>query len=103
MDEAIKKIENTEQPYEVRLEMAVRDYLDKKSKKTNPDGQFDNAGRWFPSEAEENWCCSGIRPPSRGFPYSMLTHCRSAFHIAEKYEVERNHLIQRARKIGGLA
>lgn len=47
----------------------------------HPDGKFDNARRWYPTEDEECECCKHIRRPSRAYPYSLMTHCRTKKHI----------------------
>lgn len=41
-------------------------------------------------EAVEFSCC-GVRAPSRAYPYSLLTHCRSAAHVAA-FEVDLKEL-----------
>ena len=56
-------------------------YATRKSRREHPDGTFDKAGRWYPSEAETCECCKHIRPPSRGWPYSLMVHCRTMKHI----------------------
>lgn len=43
-------------------------------------GKFDKAGRWYPDESEERECCKPIRPPSRRFPFSLLSHTRTLKH-----------------------
>lgn len=51
-----------------------------RNRQIHPDGKFDNAGRWYPSEAE----CIGlanIRSPSRNWPYSYLVACRTRKHV----------------------
>jgi hypothetical protein len=67
--------------------------MTKKQKETNekviikffsgryPDGKKDNGGRWYPDDSETCSCCSGIRSPSRSFPWSYWRHCRSLKHI----------------------
>jgi hypothetical protein len=57
-------------------------YVARKERRAHPDGKFDNAGRWEPSESEKCECCRGIRSPSRAYPYSMVAHCRSRKHVA---------------------
>lgn len=47
-----------------------------------PSGKNDSGGRWYPSKEEEASCCASIRSPSRNFPGSLFTHCRSIKHIA---------------------
>jgi len=50
--------------------------------RVSPAGRRDSAGRWYPAERERRPCCDRVRPPSRRFPLSLLTHCRSAGHVA---------------------
>ena len=57
-------------------------YSARKARREHPCGKFDNAGRWYPSDSEEQDCCKAIRQPSRAFPYSLMLHCRSKKHIA---------------------
>lgn len=47
----------------------------------HPDGKFDGP-RWYPSDTECQPCCSGIRSPSRAFPWSLMVHCRTIEHVA---------------------
>jgi hypothetical protein len=42
-------------------------------------GRQDNVGRWYPKEPKD--CCKSIREPSRAYPYSLWTHCKSNRHI----------------------
>lgn len=51
----------------------------------HPDGNFDNAKRWYPADGEKCDCCNSIRRPSRDYPYSYMTHCRSRAHCTELY------------------
>lgn len=48
-----------------------------------PAGRRDSAGRWYPAEAERRPCCARVPPPSRRFPLSLWTHCRTAGHCAQ--------------------
>lgn len=81
----------------------------RKERLDHPVGKFDNAGRWYPA-AEENAddFTSGIRSPSREWPYSYmlaartLKHCKAlaavspefvlsrAAHFAERYAAAKN-------------
>ena len=74
------------------VETAAREYIARQSRDTHPDGTFDRAGRWYPSESEWCNCCTGIRSPSRAYPYSLMTHCRSAGHVAALYGVDARDL-----------
>lgn len=65
-----------------KLRRVVGHYFDLQSRKAHPLGEFDNAKRWTPHTPLE--CCQGIRTPSRSWPYSLLTHCRSSVHVASE-------------------
>ena len=67
---------------------AVEEFINRKTRKSHPDGSFDKAKRWEPSDNEWCECCKSIRTPSRRFPFSLMTHCRSIGHIAALYEVD---------------
>jgi len=69
------------------IEQAFEEYQARQSRQKHPDGTFDNGGRWYPSAEEEQVCCRRIRTPSRRWPYSLLTHCRTLRHIAKLYGV----------------
>lgn len=77
------------------VEKAVNEYISRRDRKTHPDGKFDNARRWYPSEAETADCCKFIRSPSRSWPYSLLHHCRTLQHICNKYGVD----VKQAKKL----
>jgi len=64
---------------------AVR-HLALKNRIRNPDGRFDNAGRFFLDDTCT--CCSGIRAPSRSYPYPQMVHGRSAVHVANSFGVD---------------
>lgn len=56
-------------------------YEGRKKRRFHPVGFFDAGGRWYPDKTEFCFCCERIRSPSRRFPYSLLTHCRSKAHV----------------------
>ena len=60
------------------------EFESRKNRISNPAGNFDKGGRWYPSEQERASCCSSVRAPSRTFPYSCLTHCRTLKHIVTR-------------------
>lgn len=76
--------------YRERIIEAAREYTKRKEREVHPDGEFDNAGRCYPSEDEELTCCNNIRTPSRSWPYSLLRHCRSLEHVTGLYGVLKN-------------
>lgn len=71
-----RQIENPAQAVAV-----AKMYNDRQSRRTNPDGTFDNGGRFYLSEAERCECCEGIRPPSKAWPYSQMVHARTLRHV----------------------
>ena len=77
----------TTESEELALDKALKCYLARKNRSENPSGHFDSGGRWYPDLQEKCIFCNGIRPPSRSFPYSLLTHCRSMTHIAQLFDV----------------
>lgn len=58
------------------------------SRNAHPAGTFDSAGRWYPDQ--EYACCSGIRSPSRAYPYSRMVHCRTLQHVLHEMGVADN-------------
>ena len=74
---------------EVRqLLIAAVCWVKRANRTEHPDGTFDKAKRWYPSDHEWQWCCKSVRGPSRNFPYAYLTHCRSSVHIATMLKVD---------------
>ena len=71
---------------------AAHEYVRRQGRVIHPDGTFDGGGRWYPSDDEEQECCSRIRQPSRAWPYTLMTHCRSAAHVAAVYGVDARDL-----------
>ena len=63
-----------------KLRRAADEAIALQSRRQNPVGSFDDAGRWYP--ASECECCSDIRRPSRQWPYTLLVHCRTTRHVA---------------------
>jgi hypothetical protein len=78
-----------------RLLFAQLLYLSRKGRYSHPDGEFDDSNRWYPDENERAACCSSIREPSAKYPYSLLTHCRSAGHIAQLCNIASTAEIKR--------
>lgn len=60
--------------------VALALYADRHTRRVHPDGRFDDAGRWDPSETERQPCCDFVRGPSRQWPYSLMVHCRTRRH-----------------------
>ena len=64
---------------------AAIEFLYRKWRYSHPKGHTDKAGRWYPAADESQKCCRHIRGPSRTYPWSYMTHCRSMIHIANLY------------------
>jgi hypothetical protein len=77
---------------DTQLRNAAYVYLSRKSRQSHPIGVFDKARRWEPVAPETQNCCGGIRRPSKAYPYSLMTHCRSAEHIANLFGVDKKEM-----------
>lgn len=84
-----------------KLTEALAEYQTRQSRKSHPDGRFDNGGRWYPSDREKQECCKRMRSPSRRWPYSLLHHCRTLRHVAKLYGVPETKLRALAREERG--
>lgn len=84
---------------EGRAREAGLEFVARKLKLRHPNGTFDDGGRFYPSEQEWRDCCADIRAPSRAFPYSLMTHCRTAKHLANLYGVSETGLSAEADKV----
>ncbi|MCB0043191.1 MAG: hypothetical protein KDD75_06265 [Caldilineaceae bacterium] len=81
------------------LEQAARTFIARRDRTAHPTGKFDNAGRWYPSEAETCDCCSAVRSPSRAHPFSYMVHCRTLKHVANLYGVNESDLRKEVRRL----
>lgn len=54
----------------------------------HPKGETDNAGRFYPSGADEI-AYGQVRSPSRAHPWSYMLRCRTLDHCCELFEVSR--------------
>ena len=88
---------------EQAVHSAALEYLNRKSRKSDPNGQFDSVGRWYPSKQEMCFCCAVLCPPSRKYPYSYMNHCRTAEHVANLLEVDRRDLLAAAKQVNALS
>jgi hypothetical protein len=70
--------------------VAAIEYLGRKFRWRHPEGQTDKAGRWYPLQTFE--CCKSIRQPTRSFPWSYMTHSRTALHVANEFGVDLKEL-----------
>lgn len=56
-------------------------YLARKERRAHPDGHFDSAGRWYPSQDENSdHFTFGIREPTRRWPHSYMRSARTWNH-----------------------
>ena len=78
------------------VRLAAQEYLDRQSRAKHPEGKFDSAGRWYPTQEERCECCRLVREPSRKWPYSLMCHCRTAEHVARLNNVTRGELLAMA-------
>lgn len=56
-------------------------YEARRDRDAHPEGRFDRARRWYPSEIEDadgDGTC--VRSPSRAWPYSYMLRCRTRQH-----------------------
>jgi hypothetical protein len=74
-------------------------YIKRRDRTLHPDGACDSGGRWHPSDTETCSCCSEVRAPSRAWPWSLMTHCRSVGHVAKLFDVQELDVRRRAREI----
>lgn len=74
-----KSVINFFTPTEIQ---AAIEYIKRQAGESHPDGDSDNADRWYPCKVEWCECCEGIRDPSRAWPDSLRKHCCSATHVA---------------------
>ena len=96
IEHLIKRSDQAQEDKE-RLQIAAQHYLELKDRRRHPVGKYDGGGRWYP--AQEHACCTGIRGPSRAYPYSLMTHCRTAQHVAAEYGVEKAAMKKAAKAI----
>lgn len=75
---------------------AAVDFLMYKNGLRHPSGHKDKGGRWYPETKYA--CCSSIRSPSRSFPWTYYSHCKSAIHIANEYGVRVEDLKENLKK-----
>lgn len=64
----------------------------------HPAGTFDNGGRFF-AGPEENFPAGRYRPPSRSYPWSHMTACRSLLHVATRLIRLDDDGVRQARRL----
>ena len=50
------------------MQQAVATYIRRQGRKEHPEGEFDRAGRWYPSEGERDQCARQRLAPRSGVP-----------------------------------
>lgn len=89
-----KKITLSEVPAETL--QAAQEFIKLQNREIHPAGEFDNKKRFYLAETHD--CCSGIRTPSAAWPFSQMTHGRTAEHVAHAHGVDASH-VRRVAKI----
>ena len=80
--ENMKKKQRTSVQRDPKVEQALACFIAFKNRESHPSGRFDRPSkRWYPNKEEKQECCTEIHPPSRAYPYALMTHCRSAKHV----------------------
>lgn len=77
----------------------AREYIARRDRASHPAGRFDKGSRWYPDDAgERQSCCNTVRWPSRAWPYTLMTHCRTLAHVAAVFSCDVT-LVRRAVKL----
>lgn len=63
-------------------EMINQIYHELKERMIHPTGKFDSGGRWFAENSE----LINVRSPSRAYPWSEMTACRSKKYVKACFE-----------------
>ncbi len=85
--------------YQETVERAAREFLDRKARVSHPKGGKGRGGKWWPDEDERCSFCATIRQPSCAYPWSLMHHCRTAEHLADRMDVDAADVRRRAREI----
>lgn len=82
------------------IETAIKTvYAARKNRILHPDGEFDNAGRFYPSSTEDaDNFTSSIRSPSRSWPYSYMVAARTLKHIKALAAVRPDFVLEEAAR-----
>jgi hypothetical protein len=59
----------------------------------HPEGSFDNAGRFYPSDSEDCGVSSYIRSPSRSYPHSYMLACRTLDHCERLEDADHDDVL----------
>jgi hypothetical protein len=92
--EGAKKMTDKERKAQIKLVYEAR-----RDRLINPEGKFDNAGRWYPSAREDAGDVIGqVRSPSRAYPYSYMQRARTRKHVAVLADVQPEYFAQLVRE-----
>lgn len=83
------------------LAEAALAYIQRERGLEEPRGRWKGApgfSPWHPAPEERRDCCEDIRPPSYGYPDTLLRHCRTLKHVACLYGVGRGDLEQAVKR-----
>ena len=78
---------------------AAQQFIARRDRLEHPGGEIDNAKRFWPADDERCACCDSIRSPSRAYPWSYMTHCRTAEHVAALHDVDAKAVRAVAREL----
>ena len=67
---------------DVRKEAIQEVYQQLKSREIHPSGEFDKSGRWYSANQD----LISVRSPSRSWPYSEMTACRTKKYVGKVWE-----------------
>tara|TARA_R110002020_G_scaffold247905_1_gene461937 strand:- start:272 stop:532 length:261 start_codon:yes stop_codon:yes gene_type:complete len=67
---------------EIKKEAIQEVYQQLKNRAIHPSGEFDNGGRWYSSNQD----LISVRTPSRAWPYSEMTACRTKKYVGKVWE-----------------
>ncbi len=81
------------------LREAAQYYMALQSRKTHPKGHSvaSTSSAWYPDHPLP--CCETIRRPSRAYPWSLMTHCRSMVHVAAERKIDVSRLRWAVRRL----
>ena len=79
------------------LLQAVREYLRRKTRYSNPDGYQDDNGHWILADSEILSCCLQVSKEKR-----YNSHARGVIHVARMFNVNPNSLRHYARIFDGV-
>ena len=86
-------------PYKMtkKLKQIAVEAISLKNRSSWPQGHTKRGQKWYP--AVKGDCCIGIRDPSHRWPYSLLTHCRTSYHIATVNGIDPKRLAWAIKRI----